>query len=563
MPSTKPRCLLVSDFNLENLAAILSNSKDLWDDPRIEIIPEIASFGQVTQVLLDESYWTSKPEYGLVWTRPEAILPAYNNLVQTGVLNADKLFEEVDEFCVNLEKSAERVKALFIPTWVKPNYQRGNSLREMKSGAGVAHTLMKINLNLVEKLQSVPNIFVLDTNRWLSTTGQRAFNPKLWYMGKIAFSNNLFKEAAFDLLSSISALSGGSRKLLIVDLDDTLWGGIVGDAGWENLRLGGHDPVGEAFVAFQQELKKLTFRGVILGIVSKNEESIALEAIDKHPEMVLVQKDFAGWKINWEDKAQNIIDLVDELNLGLQSVVFIDDNPAERARVRDALTEVLVPELPKDPMLYASILQNLACFDSPLISAEDEQRTEMYKTERKRTELKADSGNLEEWLEKLEIKVVIEPLNPSNLQRTTQLLNKTNQMNLSTRRKTEEELKNWESGEGRHLWTFRVSDKFGDSGLTGIASVDANDQNLQIIDFILSCRVFGRNVEQVMLNTIIEYARQEGFDYVHATYLSTPKNKPCLRFFEESGMEQDGNNFKWTVSQTFSIPHFIEVSNDN
>ena len=205
---------------------------------------------------------------------------------------------------------------------------------------------MQINLRLLESLAGAPAIHPLWAEKWIQLAGPTAFNHRLWYLGKIPFSNEVFKVAARDLKAALRGLNGQAKKVVILDLDDTLWGGIVGDAGWEGLILGGHDPAGEALVDFQRELKALTRRGILLAIVSKNEESIAMEAIAKHPEMVLKLSDFAGWRINWKDKAENIIDLMAELNLGLDSAVFIDDNPVESARVREALPKVCVPEWP-------------------------------------------------------------------------------------------------------------------------------------------------------------------------------------------------------------------------
>jgi HAD superfamily phosphatase (TIGR01681 family) len=198
-------------------------------------------------------------------------------------------------------------------------------------------------------------------------------------------------------------ITGGARKLVILDLDDTLWGGVVGDIGWSNLRLGGHDPVGEAYRDFQLALKALTRRGILLAVASKNEERTALEAITSQPEMVLSLDDFAGWRINWNDKVQNIIALASDLNLGLEAAVFIDDNPAERARVREALPSLLVPEWPKSPLNYVAALGALDCFDAPFVSAEDRQRTAMYVSERKRKQLQDDVPSLETWLSILEL----------------------------------------------------------------------------------------------------------------------------------------------------------------
>lgn len=210
----------------------------------------------------------------------------------------------------------------------------------------------------------------------------------------------------------------------------------------------GHDSIGEAHVDFQVALKRLANRGVVLAVVSKNEESIALETIRQHPEMVLRTDDFAGWRINWEDKAKNIVDLLSELNLGLESAVFLDDSPFERARVRDALPQVLVPDLPEDPAQYAVFLARLGLFDNPTVSAEDRRRNKMYIADRERIVLKREIASLDQWLEALALNVCVERLDHRNLERAAQLLNKTNQMNLKTRRMTASELMAWAQTDG-------------------------------------------------------------------------------------------------------------------
>jgi FkbH-like protein len=375
----------------------------------------------------------------------------------------------------------------------------------------------------------------------------------------VAFGDAVLAEAARDIKAALRGLSGGARKLVVLDLDDTLWGGIVGDVGWQALRLGGHDPVGEALVAFQKELKELTRRGVILAVVSKNEESTALEAMRSHPEMVLKPEDLVAWRINWQDKARNIAELVAELNLGLQSVVFIDDNPVERARVRETLPEVLVPEWPEDKLLYPSAFAQLRCFDVPAVSKEDAERTQLYASERSRQTLMDQVGSLDDWLLKLEIKVTAEPLNPTNLARTAQLLNKTNQMNLATRRLTEPELTAWAAGAGRALWAVSVADRFGDAGLTGIVSVEAKDGACRVVDYVLSCRVMGRKVEETMVHLAIESARALGASTLEARLLPTKKNKPCLDFWKRSGLEApEAELFRWSGT-AYPLPSCINL----
>jgi FkbH-like protein len=324
--------------------------------------------------------------------------------------------------------------------------------------------------------------------------------------------------------------------------------------------LGGHDPAGEALVDFQRELQALARRGILLAIVSKNDESIATEAIAKHPEMVLKMEEFAAWRINWRDKAANIVDLMAELNLGLDSAVFVDDSPVERARVREALPQLFVPDWPSDKRLYTEALLSLNCFDSPSLTEEDRQRAQMSAIDRVRKESKREVADLEEWLATLQTIVRVEELNQGNLPRAAQLLNKTNQMNLSTRRMSESDFHAWAMAEGRRAWTFRVSDKFGDSGLTGILSLELAGSRASIIDFVLSCRVIGRKIEEAMLFVAIECARSAGVREVYVNYCQTPKNKPCYAFFQRSGLTQEGENvFVWDTAQPYPLHGAIRL----
>jgi FkbH-like protein len=276
--------------------------------------------------------------------------------------------------------------------------------------------------------------------------------------------------------------------------------------------------------------------------------------------MVLREEDFVGWRINWNDKARNIAELATELNLGLQSVVFVDDNPVERARVREALPEVLVPDWPEDKLLCPSALLALRCFDTPAITREDAERTQLYSAERKRDALMTQVGSLDDWLKGLGIRVKVEPLGAANLARTAQLLNKTNQMNLTTRRLAEPELSEWARGPGRSLWAVTVSDRFGDAGLTGIVSVEADNGVGRIVDFVLSCRVMGRKIEETMLHLAVTDAARLGVSSLEARYLPTAKNKPCLSFFQASGFQsEDGQRFVWNLQQAFPLPSAITL----
>jgi FkbH-like protein len=558
MNTLEIKSLIIADFTADVLAGYLNN-----DDESPRVKAACGPYGQVFQVLADETHgcWRNEHEFAVIWTRPEAVIKSFKPLLNYQSIPPEKIMSDVDQYCDALLRVRDRVRFAFVPTWVLPLYHRGYGILDMKRDLGVASTLMKMNLRLAENLEAAPNIYVLNAQRWIEAAGKKAFIPDLWYMAKAAFGNEVFKEASKDIRAALRGLSGSSRKLIIVDLDDTLWGGTVGEEGWQNLTLGGHDPAGEAFAEFQEALKSLTNRGVLLGVVSKNDESIALDAIKSNPEMVLKLEDFAGWKINWGDKARNIVELVSELNLGLQSTVFIDNDPIERARVREALPEVLVPDWPTKPSLYKSALLGSPYFDNPSISQEDRERTQMYVSERERQNARSNLGSLEDWLETLETKVEVQDLNEENLPRAAQLLNKTSQLNLRTRRMTEGELRNWIAAPNRKFWVSRISDRFGDSGLTALVSIEIFDRKANIIDFVLSCRVMGRKIEETMIHIAASYAKAIGLEELFAEYIPTAKNKPCLEFWGTSGFElaKEHNAFKWNLRQAFPCPSCVEL----
>ena len=553
---TSSHCLLVSDFTIEGLAPHL--------EPEIQAT--VAPFGQISITLLDSEQpcWREPVEHVFVWTRPQAISRSYSDLTNGESQSFDDTAREIDEFVLQLRACAKRVRHVFIATWTRPTYERGLGLLDMDPTAGHSYHLMRMNTYLADQLSTDSNIHLLNADPWLVNVGPESTNPKLWFMGKMAFSAKVLKLAARDLSASIRAVKGETKKLIILDLDNTLWGGIVGDIGPDNLSLGGHDPIGESFVDFQKALKVLTRRGVMLAIASKNTESVALETIDSHPEMVLRRPDFVKWRINWDDKAQNIFELVQEINIGLDSVVFIDDSPVERERVKHAIPEIFVPEWPANPMLYIQALSSLECFDSASISVEDRARTEMYVSEQKRTQLKAKVSSAEDYYSALDLRVAYSQLEDANLKRAAQLLNKTNQMNLATRRLSEKELSEWHNNDENTIFTFEVTDRFGSYGLTGLAGVSSRGNNAEVTDFVVSCRVIGRGVEQVMLSVLIEHAASLRKKKLEAEFHPTDRNEPCRRFFRDiSKLEQvissERELYTWDLLSTYEPPAYVTL----
>ncbi len=514
-------------------------------------------YGQVIGALSEFERASEGEHLLFVWARAEGVIPSFRRALDMETVNVEDVLAEVDFYADAVLGRAGDVSHAFVTAFTLPPDESGYGLLDWRADLGLGHLIARMNLRLAERLAPASNVFVLDPARWMQTTATPSV-PKLWYAAKVPYSNAVFQRAAADIVSAINAVHGLSRRLVILDLDNTLWGGVIGETGWQGIRLGGHDHVGEAYRAFQLALKALTRRGVQLAIVSKNEEEVALAALDQHPDMALRREDIAGWRINWQDKGQNVLDLLAELNLGAASAVFIDDNPVERDRVRTALPQVLVPEWPDDPCLYVQALQRLQCFDTATVSDEDRGRTRMYTADRARRALQG--GSMTEWLAQLGTRVLVDPVSSANIMRVEQLFNKTNQLNLSTRRLTADQLLSWGAAPHRTLLGFSVSDKFGDLGLTGIVGVEMEGETARLSDYLLSCRVMGRRVEETLLHVAVEWATRAGAQRFVATYRPTERNAPTLKVFRGAGLQEvEPFEFSWTCSEPFPLPDTVAL----
>jgi FkbH-like protein len=545
--------LVVSDFNAELVSRYLAA-----DERAPRLTAETAPYGQLFQTL-SKAHPGCEQTSLFIWTRPEGISPPFRALIEGGVASQQDLLRAVDAFADVVLEAAPRFRTVLAASWVRSQAGRGFGLLDWAEG-GQARALAGMNLRLAERFEGVANLRLLDAQAWLDMA-RPARDARYWHAMKSPFPEAVAQAAAREVKAAVRAFAGLSRKLIVLDLDDTLWGGSVGETGWEGVRLGGHDPVGEAFVDFQTALKALAARGVALGIVSKNTEAVALEAFDKHPEMVLRRADLAGWRITWEDKAESLADLVASLDLGLGAVVFIDDNPAERGRVAEAFPDVLVPDWPKDPLRFADALRQLDCFDQASLTAEDRARSRMYAEARGRGESLKSAASLTDWLSQLDIRVAVASPEGGDLTRAVQLANKTNQMNLRTRRFTEPEFRRW-LGEGgaRAARTIKVADRFGDLGLTGLVSWEVTGAGVEIADFVLSCRAMGRRIEALMAHLAVEAARAAGLARVVARLDPTARNAPCRDFWISSGFEQPEENlFVWDAAERYPKPDFIRL----
>jgi FkbH-like protein len=350
-------------------------------------------------------------------------------------------------------------------------------------------------------------------------------DPTLWNMAKIPFSNHFLPLYADHLCRILGAMRGKSRRCLILDLDNTLWGGVIGDDGVDGIVVGQGDPTGEAYLDVQKMALALRGRGVVLAVSSKNNDEIARGPFRSHPEMLLKENHIAVFQANWNDKPTNIASIAEELSLGLESMVFLDDNPVERGLVRGMLPMVAVPELPADPALYARTLMAAGYFEAVGFSDEDRKRSEFYQDNARRVALKNQAHGLGAYLKSLDMTITFRPFNRIGRARITQLINKSNQYNLTTRRYTEAQVGDVENDPRYFTLQVRLADIYGDNGMISVVICKRDGDVWDVHTWLMSCRVLGRKVEHATLQEILRNASQKGVREITGIYLPTERNK--------------------------------------
>jgi FkbH-like protein len=367
---------------------------------------------------------------------------------------------------------------------------------------------------------------LLDVGGLAETVGLSAWHDSsLWNIGKIPFANRFLPVYADLTCRLIAALRGKSRRCLVLDLDNTLWGGVIGDDGLDGIVIGQGDPQGEAHLGVQRMALELRERGIVLAVSSKNNDEIARLPFQKHPEMLLREHHLAVFQANWNDKAGNIRAIAAELSLGLDSLVFLDDNPAERRLVRDMLPDVAVPELPDDPALYVRTLLAAGYFEAITYSPEDQKRGDFYQDNARRAALQRATGDLDAYLASLDMTITFQPFDEVGRARIAQLINKSNQFNLTTRRYSETQVAEIEADPNCFTLQVRLIDTFGDNGMISVVICRQDPGVWQIDTWLMSCRVLGRRVEQAVLQELLIHARSLGIGRLIGTYRPTERNR--------------------------------------
>jgi len=360
------------------------------------------------------------------------------------------------------------------------------------------------------------------------------FDWKFYFISQMGMNPKLNKEFKSWWERKLDSIALRRKKCLVLDLDNTLWGGILGEDGIEGIKIGGDYP-GKAFLYWQEALLELSRSGVILTVCSKNNEQDVLDAWGKNPFMVLRKEHFAAYRINWTDKASNIKALAEELNIGLDSFVFVDDNPTERELIKQMLPMVSVPDFPEQPYELPLFFKQLVedYFKVYSVTDEDKKKTEQYKANAARAQAEASFSDFSSFLESLDIQIGIEAANEFNIQRIAQMTQKTNQFNLTTHRYTDADVRGFMEAEWK-IWCISVADKFGDNGITGAIMITPSGE---IDTFLLSCRILGKGIEVAFVKKVLSMLRDSGVKVVRASYISTAKNAQVREFWDKVGFK--------------------------
>lgn len=506
-----------------------------------------ADFGQISRQVLDPTseLYEFNADYTIIFESSHKLLTQYYKSYDAQLDFAENKIKYIEELYSTIQnRTTSRVIYCNFP--VINNQIFGNFSNKVESSFVFQQN--KLNYLLSADIATKKdNFFIADLlsiqNKW---GRDFMFTPNIYVNTEMVLSLDALPIVAHHMFSIISSLEGKFKKCLILDLDNTTWGGIIGDDGLEKIQIGSLG-IGKAFTEFQYWVKALQKRGVILAVCSKNDEDKAKEPFEKHPDMVLKMEDIAVFVANWDNKADNIRKIQSILNIGFDSMVFLDDNPFERNLVRENLPDVCVPELPEDPAEYLEYLYGLNLFETASFSENDAERTKQYQVEAQRATDLESFTDVTDFLKSMNMISDVQAFNNFSKPRVSQLTQRSNQFNLRTVRYTEQEVENLMNSEDHHTISFTLEDKYGDNGLICVIVLEKKDPETLFIDtWLMSCRVLKRGMEDFTLNTIIDTAKKNGFKYVMGEYLPTAKNQMVKDHYERLGFRSHED--KWLLN---------------
>jgi FkbH-like protein len=513
-------------------AAVLRGLGTTSGFPVVTYEPE---YNTVHQTVLDpdSQLYSFRPDFVVVLTAVQALR---NVLLSVDVTERIDAAEREARQLVSIIKRAAEIPGVTVVVneFVAP-YERpwGNLSRRVEGS--LPNAVARINERLRALAAETENVYTVDTDHIAAWVGKQSwFDERLWFYSKSFCHPEALPHVAGQALDIFRAVKGRSIKCVALDLDNVLWGGVVGDDGLEGIRLGDLGE-GEAFVQFQTWLKELRARGIILGVCSKNDPEKAHEPFREHSDMVLREEDISCFIANWDDKAQNLRQLASRLNIGLDSILFIDDTPFERNLVRELVPEVCVPEMPTDPAEFVPYLESLNLFESTQFSDEDRKRADFYRANVLRETEQTRFADVNEYLVSLEMAAEFERFDDLHLPRIAQLVQRTNQFNLTTIRHSPAELKDFAEDPDYFPFYVTLTDRFGDNGLISVVIAKRDGDALELVTWLMSCRVISRRLEEFVLDQLVELARDVGAATVRGRYVPTKKNGLVAKHYEKLG----------------------------
>jgi len=443
--------------------------------------------------------------------------------------------------------------------------QTADGIGDSQRATGQVNAVREINRRLVEIAAGRPDVYVLDYDRLVARHGSdRWYDERLWASARLPLNTGLMPALAGEWARFLFATGPALAKVLVCDLDNTLWGGVIGEDGLEGILLGDNEETCP-YLRTQRAILDLYDRGIILAICSKNNPDDALQALERHERMLLRPHHFAAMRMNWNDKPANLAEIAAEISVGRDTLVFLDDNPVEREHVMQHAPEVRVLDLPDDVQRFADVVRRFPLFERLRLTAEDRERGAMYAQQRCRDELQRSATSVEDYYRSLRMRMQIRTVVPETLARASQLTQKTNQFNMTTRRYTEAEIAAFAAAASHRVWTVQVADRFGDNGIVGLLIVEAGPEEWRIDTLLMSCRVIGRTVETAMLAWLAAQARAAGASRLVGDFIPTKKNAPAADTFAGHGFApggESGSATRWVFPLnhgTIQFPEWIEL----
>lgn len=564
---SKYRLAILRSFTLEPVLPLLRAAAFVNG---IDLTVHLGDFNAYVQAIVDQdsSLYKFAPDGVILAVRTADLAPdlwqEYADLDPDGVRGSVQ--RVTNNFQQWIRAFRERSQAALIVHNLEQPARPSAGTLDAQLESGQCAAIQQINSDLRRIAGEHRGVYVLDYDGLIARQGRlRWRDERKWLTARMPIAADQLIQLSREWMRFLAPLTGKICKALVVDLDNTLWGGVIGEDGMQGIKLSAEYP-GAAFQALQRVMLDLTRRGILLAVSSKNNPDDAMEALESHPGMLLRPKNFAAMRINWNDKSQNLREIAAELNIGIDSLAFMDDNPVEREQVRAALPEVTVIDMPEDPVEYAAALRECPAFERLTLSAEDQQRTSFYVAERERSQAEQTFQTKEDFYRYLEQEAEIAPVSPSSLARISQLTQKTNQFNLTTRRYSEPQIEEMAAKPEWQVLSIRVRDRFGDHGLVGVAITRDENEACEIDTLLLSCRVIGRTVETALLSFLGQAAVARGRSRLSGKFLPTKKNAPAKEFYAQHGFElqtqnSDGSLWQLDLKQhPIAWPEWIKLN---